>query len=186
MPQTGAMRERYARPYCGRGEAPAAGTPENGHEAIFAHDQSSTGCQTEGSSGGGYLCPTAKTLRVGHWEMTGLVTTQPFPTYPNGFPARILDLFRRANRTRCARRIKRHRARKSSKSLGGAHEDGKADRLHLRGFRFSGGGARTGDIAGKSLSNLQNCTNYTGWPRPCRPGDRASLHWNAGQISTHG
>ena len=25
---------------------------------------------------------------TGHWEMTGIVTEQPFPTYPDGFPPR--------------------------------------------------------------------------------------------------
>lgn len=30
---------------------------------------------------------------TGHWEMTGVVTTEPFPTYPNGFPPAIVEAF---------------------------------------------------------------------------------------------
>jgi phosphopentomutase len=30
---------------------------------------------------------------TGHWEMAGIVTKQPFPTYPNGFPADVIEAF---------------------------------------------------------------------------------------------
>ena len=30
---------------------------------------------------------------TGHWEMAGVVTEVPFPTYPNGFPAEVVDAF---------------------------------------------------------------------------------------------
>src|ERR1700733_6986083 len=30
---------------------------------------------------------------TGHWEMAGIVTETPFPTYPNGFPAEVVDAF---------------------------------------------------------------------------------------------
>ena len=29
----------------------------------------------------------------GHWEMCGVISEKPFPTYPHGFPQRILDAF---------------------------------------------------------------------------------------------
>lgn len=32
-----------------------------------------------------------KDSTTGHWEMMGLVLEQPFPTYPNGFPASVLE-----------------------------------------------------------------------------------------------
>jgi phosphopentomutase len=32
---------------------------------------------------------------TGHWEMMGVLTRQPFPTYPNGFPAEVVDGFTR-------------------------------------------------------------------------------------------
>lgn len=34
-----------------------------------------------------------KDTTTGHWEMMGLVLEQPFPTYPNGFPAEVIDEF---------------------------------------------------------------------------------------------
>jgi phosphopentomutase len=30
---------------------------------------------------------------TGHWEMMGVVSEQPFPTYPNGFPPELVDAF---------------------------------------------------------------------------------------------
>ncbi len=32
---------------------------------------------------------------TGHWEMMGIVNKNPFPTYPRGFPAEVIDEFRR-------------------------------------------------------------------------------------------
>jgi len=40
-----------------------------------------------------------KDSTTGHWELLGLVTTTPFPTYPDGFPADLLAEFAR----RCGR-----------------------------------------------------------------------------------
>ena len=37
----------------------------------------------------------AKDTTVGHWEIAGLVTNKPFPTYPEGFPKEITDEFSR-------------------------------------------------------------------------------------------
>ncbi len=34
-----------------------------------------------------------KDTTSGHWEMMGVVTSKPFPTYPNGFPKDIIDKF---------------------------------------------------------------------------------------------
>jgi phosphopentomutase len=48
------------------------------------------------SFGKAAIYSNGKDTTVGHWEIAGLVTAQPFPTYPDGFPARILDLFRKA------------------------------------------------------------------------------------------
>ncbi len=44
----------------------------------------------------GRLAPQSvgKDTTVGHWEHMGLVTSRPFPTYPNGFPEEILAPFR--------------------------------------------------------------------------------------------
>ncbi len=33
---------------------------------------------------------------TGHWEISGIVLDQPFPTYPNGFPPEVIEPFERA------------------------------------------------------------------------------------------
>jgi phosphopentomutase len=37
-----------------------------------------------------------KDTTTGHWEMSGIITAKPFPTYPQGFPPRIIEPFERA------------------------------------------------------------------------------------------
>ena len=37
-----------------------------------------------------------KDTTTGHWEIAGIVTEQPFPTYPNGFPPEIITAFEKA------------------------------------------------------------------------------------------
>ncbi|HEY8296667.1 MAG TPA: phosphopentomutase, partial [Candidatus Baltobacteraceae bacterium] len=32
---------------------------------------------------------------TGHWEMAGIITDVPFPTYPDGFPAEVIEAFTR-------------------------------------------------------------------------------------------
>jgi phosphopentomutase len=46
----------------------------------------------------GILCGRAvgKDSTSGHWELAGVVLTRPFPTYPGGFPAEIIEAFSRA------------------------------------------------------------------------------------------
>ncbi len=34
-----------------------------------------------------------KDTTVGHWELAGVITERPFPTYPDGFPLELLDAF---------------------------------------------------------------------------------------------
>ncbi len=36
-----------------------------------------------------------KDTTTGHWEMTGICVSQPFPTYPDGFPESILERFKK-------------------------------------------------------------------------------------------
>jgi phosphopentomutase len=54
--------------------------------------------------GGGVLCPGASFARmsersigkdttIGHWEIAGIVSSHPLPTYPNGFPADVIAEF---------------------------------------------------------------------------------------------
>lgn len=37
-----------------------------------------------------------KDTTTGHWEMSGIITANPFPTYPNGFPPKVIEAFERA------------------------------------------------------------------------------------------
>jgi phosphopentomutase len=37
-----------------------------------------------------------KDSTTGHWELLGVVTERPFPTYPHGFPDDVIDAFRKA------------------------------------------------------------------------------------------
>ena len=37
-----------------------------------------------------------KDTTTGHWEMSGIITARPFPTYPKGFPPRIIEPFEQA------------------------------------------------------------------------------------------
>ena len=34
-----------------------------------------------------------KDTSIGHWEIAGLISEKPLPTYPNGFPPEVLDAF---------------------------------------------------------------------------------------------
>lgn len=38
-------------------------------------------------------CSKGKDTTTGHWEICGLVSEKPFPTYPDGFPKEVLDEF---------------------------------------------------------------------------------------------
>ena len=46
-----------------------------------------------GSYGKCTLRSNGKDTTTGHWEMAGIVLQKAFPTYPNGFPERIIDRF---------------------------------------------------------------------------------------------
>ena len=37
-----------------------------------------------------------KDTTTGHWELAGLVSEQAFPTYPEGFPDEVIDMFKEA------------------------------------------------------------------------------------------
>ena len=49
--------------------------------------------KAEGSFGKAAIFSNGKDTTVGHWEMAGIITPQPFPTYPDGFPPRVLEPF---------------------------------------------------------------------------------------------
>ena len=47
----------------------------------------------EGAFGKAAILSNGKDTTVGHWEIAGLITADPFPTYPEGFPDRIVIPF---------------------------------------------------------------------------------------------
>ena len=49
--------------------------------------------QLRGSYGRCALRSNGKDTTTGHWEMAGIVLERAFPTYPNGFPAAVIDRF---------------------------------------------------------------------------------------------
>lgn len=53
-----------------------------------AHPQASYARMTEQSKG--------KDTTIGHWEIAGLISPNPLPTYPEGFPKEVLDAFSKA------------------------------------------------------------------------------------------
>ena len=42
-----------------------------------------------------------KDTTIGHWEISGLISPEPLPTYPNGFPQEVLDAFEAATGRGC-------------------------------------------------------------------------------------
>ena len=46
-----------------------------------------------GSYGRCALRSNGKDTTTGHWEIAGIILKQAFPTYPNGFPATVIDRF---------------------------------------------------------------------------------------------
>jgi phosphopentomutase len=46
-----------------------------------------------GSFGKAAIASSGKDTTAGHWEMAGIITDIPFPTYPSGFPPRIIERF---------------------------------------------------------------------------------------------
>lgn len=49
--------------------------------------------QPSGAFGKAATASHGKDTTTGHWEMGGIITANPFPTYPNGFPSRIIEPF---------------------------------------------------------------------------------------------
>ena len=50
----------------------------------------------EGAYGKATLFSPGKDTTAGHWEMAGIILDRPFPTYPNGFPAEVIEPFEQA------------------------------------------------------------------------------------------
>lgn len=91
------------------GDAPGANTLGNvarrlGGLHLPNFEQLGLGCLTDIAGVSSVAAPQARVARLrerskgkdtitGHWEMAGIVTDVPFPTYPNGFPPEVVDEF---------------------------------------------------------------------------------------------
>ena len=49
--------------------------------------------KAQGSYGRMAEASVGKDTTTGHWELAGLISKQPFPTYPDGFPDEVIDEF---------------------------------------------------------------------------------------------
>ncbi len=93
------------------GDAPGANTLGNVARRVGGlhtpnFERLGFGCLTELAGVPAAQNPEARVARLrerskgkdtitGHWEMAGIITEVPFPTYPNGFPADVVDEFTR-------------------------------------------------------------------------------------------
>lgn len=93
------------------GDAPGANTLGNvarrvGGLHLPNFERLGLGCLTDVSGVAPASAPAARVARLrerskgkdtitGHWEMAGIITQVPFPTYPNGFPPEVVDEFTR-------------------------------------------------------------------------------------------
>ena len=77
-----------------------------------------------------------KDTTIGHWEIAGLLSAEPLPTFPDGFPQELLDEFtaRTGYKVLCNKPLFRHGCYPRLRR--GAYENRRAHRLHLRGQRF--------------------------------------------------
>ena len=95
-----------------------------------------------------------KDTTTGHWELMGVVTPTPFPTYPHGFPHDVIDPFMH----RTGRGVLGNKPASGTEiiqELGEEHQQhGQVDRLHVRRFRLPDRRARGDDPARGAVRGL--------------------------------
>ena len=131
------------------------------------------------SQGGCSSARRARTRPPGHWELMGVVTPTPFPTYPYGFPDDVIDPF--MNRTgRGVLGNKPASGTEIIQELGEEHQrDGEVDRLHVRRLRLPDRRARGDDPARGALRRLSGRAGDPHGQARRRPRDRAAVHRRA-------
>ena len=72
-----------------------------------------------------------KDTTVGHWELAGVITERPFPTYPDGFPDELLDAFAQATGRGVIGNVAGFGHRDHRAARRGAPAHGQVDRLHV-------------------------------------------------------
>jgi hypothetical protein len=108
---------------------------------------------------------------TGHWEMMGIHTETPFPTYPDGFPPEVI----RAFEAQIGRETLGNYPASGTeiiKQLGHGNTCARqADCLHQRGQRVPNRRARGGHPAGGTLSDVRNRPRAAAAAAPCAARD---------------
>src|SRR6478735_5917633 len=105
-----------------------------------------------------------KDTTLGHWELMGIVTPQPLPAYPHGFPHDVIDPF--MHRTARGGYGDHPGARR------GAPGDRQVDRLHLRRLRLPDRSPRGDDPARGALRGMPDRPRDPHRQARSRPRDR--------------
>ena len=85
---------------------------------------------------------------TGHWELAGVIVSEPFRTYPRGFPAGLIEQFTRRIGRGIFGQCRRLRHRNHCPAGQGAYGDGQTDSIHIRRQRISNCRPRGGNPPG--------------------------------------
>ena len=126
-----------------------------------------------------------KDTTTGHWELMGIVTPEPMPTFPHGFPFEVIEEF--------AHRTGRGRARQQGRLGDGDHRrarrgapaDRQVDRLHVRRLRLPDRRARGDDPARRALRRLRDRPRDPDREERRRARDRPPVRRRARQLHAH-
>lgn len=79
-----------------------------------------------------------KDTTIGHWEIAGVISPKPLPTYPNGFPQEIIEEFSKKT-GRGVLCNKPYSGTDVIRDYGEEHlKTGRSDRVYISGFRVPG------------------------------------------------
>ena len=80
-----------------------------------------------------------KDTTIGHWEIAGVVSPKPLPTFPNGFPEALIHEFeeKTGHKVLCNKPLLRYTGAEGLRRAG--HERKRPYRLHQCRQRISGG-----------------------------------------------
>ena len=96
-----------------------------------------------------------KDTTIGHWELAGVISPQPMPTFPDGFPESFIKAFeeKTGRKVLCNKALFRDRGDKGLRP--GAEGNRRADLLYLGGQCVPNRGQRGRCAGGGALSYLR-------------------------------
>ena len=118
-----------------------------------------------------------KDTTTGHWEMTGIVLTEPFPLYPDGFPPEIIEAFEQAIGREVLGNVPASGTEIIARARRGAPAHRQADRLHERRLGVPGRDAHGRGPAADAVRVV---------PRRPAPVDRHAQRGARDRASVHG